>query len=404
MNNNQQPIRPLCLSFYTPPLNRPQSILIGKMIPSWMNYGLKPVIVSLESCGQWQINAPIYQIPDFKINKYLNQIPGVRNILEKKYYQKIFNITKKVIKKYNLNIIFSFANPQVSNILGAMLKEKIGIKFIAHFSDPWYDHPYKSLSGREAQRVFKLEKYIIDQSDKVIFTNQAAEKLVIKKYPVVYLAKTGVIPHCYDSKDYPNVNNINKGESIRFIISHIGSFYPERNPALLFKALKKVMIIKPELKSEIKLNLIGGAGNYNGYKLENLKQMAQDYEITDMVEIIPPVSYEESLRQMKLSDLLVVIDADIKDSPFLSSKVVDYAGSLTPIIGITPADSPTDKMLAKLGHYSFNYGQLEQLTVCLIKLITKQMKPQINQEYLAEYDVKNTTKKLIGYFQQVLNI
>src|SRR3989338_2471829 len=394
MNNNQQPINPLCLSFYTPPVVRPQSILIGKMIPAWLEAGLQPVIVSLTSCGEWPMAAPHYKIPDFKINKYLYHAPLLRNVLEKFYLIKLMSIAGQIIKQHNINLIFSFANPQISNILGAMLKEKYHLKFISHFSDPWFDSPYKSFTAREARRIARLEHYIIKNSDKVIFITEAAKKLVMKKYPHEWQKKAEVISHCFDPKDYPETK---KENSDKFLISHIGAFYPERNPELLFKALKKVVEIKPELKSKTKLNLIGGAGNYSGYKLENLKQMAQDYGIADMVEIIPPVNYEESLRQMKLSDLLVVIDADIKDSPFLTSKVVDYAGSLTAIIGITPANSPTDKMLAKLGHYSFNYNQLDQLTACLIKLMTKQIKPQINQEYLAEYDVKNTTKKLIGY-------
>lgn len=399
MNDYYPTINPLCLSFYAPPLVRPQSILIGKMIPAWLDAGLRPVIVSLTSCGEWPINLPHYKIPDFKINKYLYHVPFLRNVLEKFYLIKLMSIAGQIIKQHDLNLIFSFANPPISNILGAMLKEKYHLKFVSHFSDPWFDSPYKSFTPREAKRVARLEHYIIKNSDKVIFITEAAKKLVMKKYPSEWQKKAEVIPHCFDPKDYPS--KIAK-DSQKIIISHIGAFYQERNPHMLFAGLKAAIKLNPGLAQKIEVRLIGGASNYTGFQLDDLTKMIKDYEIAELIKIIPPVSYEESLRQMKLSDLLVVIDADIKDSPFLTSKVVDYAGSLTAIIGITPAGSPTDKMLTKLGHYSFNYNQLDQLTACLIKLITKQIKTQINQEYLAEYDVKNTTKKLIGYFGEVL--
>ena len=98
LNNNL--IKPLCLSFRTPPDLRPQAILIGKMIPEWLKQGLKPVILTYQKARAWHIEAPIYQIPAFKISRFLNKIPPVKRILRQKYYLKTVSQVSKVIKEF----------------------------------------------------------------------------------------------------------------------------------------------------------------------------------------------------------------------------------------------------------------------------------------------------------------
>jgi len=393
-------IRPLCLSFWTPPLVRPQSILIGKMIPEWLSQGLNPVIITYDVCGDWSIDLPVYKFSPYKINKYLAKIFPIRLFLRYFYFKKLFWQAKKIIKKHNINIVFSFSNPQESNILGAMLKKKLGIKFISHFSDPWYDNPYKFFSGLAGKKVLAQEKFVIKNSDKVIFTNEAAKDLVMKKYPENWTEKTGVVPHCFDLKDYPEAK---KEDSDKFIISYIGAFYKKRNPEPLLQALQKIINKRPDFIRKFKIELIGATNDYAGYNIKSIEDMAARYGLKGNVEVIPPVSYKESLKYMKLSDCLVVIDADMSGSPFLPSKVVDYAGSGNNILGITPKNSPTAQFIKDLGCKSFSYDQVDELAEYLQKLISGEINIEINREFLNKYSVQNTTVKLIKQFNEVLN-
>ena len=83
-------IKPLCLSFRTPPAVRPQSILIGKMIPEWINQGLKPVVINYDSNGDWDIDLPLYSLAQFRVNRYVNKLLPIKHFLEDRYYKKIF--------------------------------------------------------------------------------------------------------------------------------------------------------------------------------------------------------------------------------------------------------------------------------------------------------------------------
>ena len=399
------------------------------MIPEWINQGIDPVIMTYNVCGDWGINVPIYRISQFEISK--PRIPSSRsehsanlaviafwawskfvkipflgsifNLIKKKsYYNELYKIAKKIIKEHNIQIVFSFANPQESNILGAMMAKKLGVKFVSHFSDPWYDNPYKTFSKLGGKKVLALEKFIIKNSDRVIFINKTAQELVMKKYPADWFKKSLTIPHCYDLKDYPDTIN-DKPLSDKFVLSYIGAFYKERNPEPLFKALKIIIDTDKNFADKFVIKLIGAANDYAGYSAEKIENMLNAYDLRKRTEIIPPISYKESLKYMKLSDCLIVIDADMTGSPFLPSKVVDYAGSGNFIIGITPTDSPTDIFLKNLGYKSFNYNQVNELAVYLEKLILEEIKISINQNFLRKYDVRNTTAKLINIFNEVLS-
>jgi hypothetical protein len=131
--------------------------------------------------------------------------------------------------------------------------------------------------------------------------------------------------------------------------------------------------------------------------------MIEKYGIQEIVNTTPPVPYKESLALMKQADFLVVIDANFKNSPFLPSKVVDYAGTGRPVVGITPNDSPTAKILKKLGSKSFNYDQEKELADYLKKLIAGEVQAEINSDEAGKFDVKETTAKLIGIFEKILS-
>lgn len=394
----------LCLSFWTPPLVRPQSILIGKMIPEWISQGIDPVIMTYDVCGDWDIGIPIFKIPQFEVNKLI-RVPVLGNILnlfkKRGYYSKLYKEAGKLIKEHDIKIIFSFANPQESNILGAMLAKRLGIKFVSHFSDPWYDNPYKTFSKLGGKKVLILEKFIIKNSDKVIFTNKTAQELVMKKYPSEWQKKALTIPHCYDLRDYPNTAD-NKPLSSKFILSYIGAFYKERNPELLFRALKNIIDRDKNFSDKFVIKLVGATNDYAGYSVKNIESMLNNYNLEGVAEIVPPISYRESLKFMKLSDCLIVIDADMPGSPFLPSKAVDYAGSGKVIIGITPTNSPTAQFLDGLGCGSFNYEEIDKLSSYLKRLISGEIKTDLNQEFLKQFDVKDTTARLIKEFNGVL--
>lgn len=398
--NNDEKIRPLCLSFWSPPAIRPQAILIGKMLPEWIKQGISPVLITYQGGGKFQEPITTYQIPQ-PPGSFLNRIPWFRTQRDKKYYTEIVEQAEKIIKKHDLNIVYSFAKPEISNIIGAMIKEKTGIKFIAHFSDPWYDSPYYSniLRHNKAKRTLKEEEYVIKMSDKIIFIAQELKDIVMKKFPATWAEKGIIVPHCYTPEDYPNIEKKIKDE---FVISHLGIMRKQRNPEVLFKAVNFLRQTKPNIYSKIQIKLIGAINNYTNYTEKELNKLIIKYKLHDKVSIYPPVDFKESLKLMVSSDCLVVIDMD-EDCPFILSKVVDYAGSQKPIAGIMRNNNPTGQFIRSLGYKSFEYSEYKELALYIQQLITNEINPKPNQSFLEQFQVKNTTSKLINIFKEIIS-
>lgn len=392
-------IRLLCLSLWTPPLVRPQSILIGKLVPEWIRQRLKPVIINYDICGHWDIDVPIYSIPVMKTIRGARYLPLIESFQEKQYLKKIYNIVSKIVRQNQINLIFSFANPQVSNLLGAMLKERLGIKFISHFSDPFIDNPYKSFNSWQAKRVANQEKYILEQSDRAVFVNPDLKRLVLEKYSSSIQAKGEVISHCYDKRLYPKGTKSNK----RFVLSHIGAFYKRRNPEIIFKALSLLKERKKDFPKKFLLKLIGGVNDYAGYSHKSLERLIEKFQLVGIVDIIPAMSYNGSLQAMVDSDCLLLVDANIPQSPFLPSKLIDYLGSNTNVIAITPQGSPPCQVTNRLGGKSFDYSEKEALVEYLGKLIAGEASFSLNQNYAEEFDVRQISKKWLALFKEVLD-
>lgn len=390
----------LCLSLRTPPAVRPQAILIGKMVPEWIRQDVKPIIVSYDDNGDWDIGVPIHKIPPLRLGRITCRLPLVREFLEYLYYRKVCRSILSVIEKHRPDVIFSFANPQISNVIGAMLHDMTEIPYIAHFSDPWFDNPLETRSVFQRIKTRLLERYVVKHSDRVVIVNHVLRDLIMKKYPSEWSRKAVVILHCYDPADYPKES---KEPNRVFTLRYIGAFYQKRNPEPLFHAIAK-LLARPEVRARgFRLELVGADLGYAGYSKDNLTAALKKFGLEDSVAVTPAVSYPESLKLMHSADCLIVIDADIPGSPFLPCKPIDYAGSGTPIVGITPVGSPTSWFLENLGYKSFDYAHLEGLTDHLADMICGRDLPVPNTEFLEQFRVRQTTAKLIEVFKHVLN-
>lgn len=392
-------MRVLCLSFWTPPLVRPRAIMVGKIIPEFIKKGVDPIIVTYTQKEKWDIDAPLYFIPQRKITKFNSTVPIIGSafnfLSEYWYYFRMVRKIKEIGEKHQVDLICSFSNPQESNIIGALVKKYLKIPFISHFSDPWSDNPYKIFSALALKKVLSEENYVIHKSDRIIFTNDQARELVMKKYPLTLREKSRVISHCYDPDEYPAGVKI---KNTVFTLSYIGAFYKQRGPEVLFRVVRNLI----RQGYDLKLQLIGAINDYAGFSRIHLDQILREYGIEKNIEVLPVVSYKESLSFMKQADCLIVLDADMEKSPFLPSKVIEYAGSGTPVVGITPSHSPTAQFLEKIGYASFPYSDEKNVTTYLEKLIKKEIDLHLNQEYLQQFTKQSIASQFIQVFQQLV--
>lgn len=133
-------------------------------------------------------------------------------------------------------------------------------------------------------------------------------------------------------------------------LAYFGTFYANRG---LGQLLEAISVMRYRLGKDIGLDVYGEAPS-------NLHSAAKILGISDLIRILSPVPYLESLRLQSTYDGLVLNDAQAFGfgglNPFLPSKLSDYLGSGSRILALLSPGSPASSFgleyTAKLGDVS----------------------------------------------------
>jgi glycosyltransferase involved in cell wall biosynthesis len=232
------------------------------------------------------------------------------------------------------DVLVTFGQPMSVHLAGLKIKRATGVPWIAHFSDPWADSPYR-------HGVIKgwlnniMERLVISGADRLIFTSQETVELTMSKYPTPWGDKAVVIPHAYDPSRYRKTPTECDGFNLRYV----GNFYGTRTPEPLIRALITLYQDRPEILRGVCFELIG----HSESRIKIPPELPPG-----LLSICPPVDYSTSLELMRSADVLLVIDAPFERSVFLPSKLIDYIGAARPILAITPP-GPAAELVTHLG-------------------------------------------------------
>jgi hypothetical protein len=202
--------------------------------------------------------------------------------------------------------------------------------WLAHFSDPWVRNSFRT-DGPIGLRLNRaLERRVLASADRVLFTSDETMQLTMGGHPDSWRAKARVLPHAFDPALYPRVPR-GTGPRRELILRYLGTFYGPRSPEPLFRALVNLEARRPDALRGVRVEIIGSVEG------EARQTAAARSLVPGRVSIVSPVDYLTSLRLMEEADLLLIVDAPARLSPFLPSKLIDYLGARRPIFGITPA-------------------------------------------------------------------
>ena len=259
-----------------------------------------------------------------------------------------------------VDILATFGEPMSDHLVGLELKERFGLPWVAHFSDPWADNPFRSFQPLANQRNRSLELKVIEAADSVIFTSEETRQLVMRKYPQAWMGKAFVLPHSFDPNDYPSTQRCGVGGKV--VLRYLGNFYGHRTPFPLFSALERLYKSHPEILKNVQVELVGSTPSWMRWH-PVLKRLP-----SDLLTFCNPVSYQRSLELMSSADLLLVIDAPARHSVFLPSKLVDYIGSGKPIFGIVPPGA-SQILIDRLGGGTANPQKPDIIDAALLQAI-----------------------------------
>jgi glycosyltransferase involved in cell wall biosynthesis len=286
------------------------------------------------------------------------------------------------------SIIYSRATKHVSNVAGLWIKKRTGLPWIAHFSDPWLGYPMNSIQiwlGRQ------IEKRIFAEADAVVTVSRQLASHFAGLYPLA-ASKIVVIPHGYEKK-LESIPATPKCDAPRVLtILHAGSFMPGlREPTCLFRGLSHLAKRLP-LHGRIMVTLVGD-------DTRRYQEMADEFGISDLVELSDSLPFHECQKKVSSSDVLLVIDTPGFEGVFLPTKLIEYLAHRKPVIGITEHGSAVHDVLQECGLSFADIQDPESIANVFEKMLALWSDGDLDsarpcRESAESYAIENVNRKL----------
>ncbi|WP_319583458.1 glycosyltransferase [uncultured Pseudodesulfovibrio sp.] len=298
------------------------------------------------------------------------------------------------VKKGDYDLIMSFSQPHSNHLLGMRLAEKLSLPWVAFFSDPWTRNPYDQLEGKLLSYIEGLERKVFENADSLLFTSMETVDHVMDGYGEQIRKKAAVLPHCFVPDWYQKVDGARAADNGRIKMVHTGHFYRNRSPMPLFEVLKEL----EETASISKTLEVVCIGQMPSECQEWISQNGLDHLIT----VEEPVPYLDSLKRISGADWLFFVDAPSdKPSVFLPSKLVDYLGSGKPILGVTPKQGASARVLRETGNIACDLNDRESLKEVVLGIARSDL--DIRQYDNEQYSVYTISKGLMESLEDIVS-
>ncbi|MGB0980878.1 MAG: glycosyl transferase family 1 [Winogradskyella sp.] len=276
------------------------------------------------------------------------------------------------IKTNSIDTVITTGPPHSLHLIGLHLKEKLAVKWLADFRDPWTTigyHKALKLTKSSAAKHIALEKKVLQTANEIIVTSNHTKN----EFQTKTNKPITVITNGYDSHSI----QIDHKDTL-FTLSHIGSLLSDRNPVVLWEVLSELIKENLEFSKAIQLNFVGIIS-------DAVLESIYNYGLEDYVNNVGYVSHDEAIKFQMKSQVLLLIEIDSEDTKaIIPGKLFEYLISETPILAIGPVDSDIERIITTTnsGTY-FNYKEKAQLKAQL-------------ETYFEAYKTGNLKSKAIG--------
>jgi hypothetical protein len=398
------------ISYEAPPRLSAESIVAGKTLKALLSSAASAPVIDL-LCASPGDEVPVDEsledlLPDTLRVHRIDPLPrGRKTILQriiggKGGWQKEAAIKATALfpaEHKKPGIIYSRSHPPASHLvaLDLVAGPMQGVPWVAHFSDPWSQHAYyRSPVTRAA--LARYETKIMDAASRIIFVSDTLRDTMLANAPAEVKAKARVIPHPFDASLYAKafIPEPLRAETpgVRRI-AHVGDLYGLRSPATLFEAFGKLLKAQPQLPPA-ELWLVGRMD-------PAFAGLDQQHGLNSRVKQLAPVPYFQSLSVMAAADVLLAVEAPVKNSVFFPSKLVDYLGARKPIFAITPKGGQSTKLMDAWKQPWCDVNDIDGIAAVLKRIAEGDLWPAPDAQVLETYSASTIGTQVAAVFKEL---
>ena len=312
---------------------------------------------------------------------------------------------RRALKSLSLgsyDVVLTCSQPPISHLLGYDLRKTIGIPWVAYFSDPWIDGPYRQGMALRTRRYNgQLEAEVVNSADIAVYPTDEMRQLVLRKYAPSVIARSETLDHCF----VPEWYDVRRRAAIRprspVRVVHAGNFYGPRSGSMLWEVLADMRAHRGTLGRSIVFELYGEL--HDGCKSQ-VEHLVRD----GVVRLCGKVDYLTSLAVMRDADVLLLVDAPAGDgtpSIFFPSKLADYLGARKPILGVTPTAGASARILRESSNIVVDVHDRDALSDGINESVYQQCDPESNKmRSVDKYDYRSVGARLVSILESACNL
>ncbi len=260
------------------------------------------------------------------------------------------------------DLLHTRLNHPVSHQAGLLLARRIpALAWCAYFSDPWpfhlYPAPYRSQIGRLSRwRLERLLERILRTAGSSVFPAERLRDHLLCGRRARFRERAVVAAHLTNvwHRSRPQA----KGPALRIL--HTGFLMKERRIEPLLEGLRRLRERRGDVRGNLRLEFIGR------FSERSLPQAPED--LRETVIFHPYVRPEKIWDWLQEADVLLLVEADMKQGIFFPSKLADYLGAGRPILALSPEDGVAADLLAGGGGLRVGPEDVEGIARALERL------------------------------------
>ena len=298
---------------------------------------------------------------------------------------------EKYIRENEIDTIITSGPPHSLHLIGLELKQKMNLKWLADFRDPWTTigyHKSLRLSQYAAKKHKQLERQVLNTADTIIVTSKTTKA----EFQALTTKPIEVITNGFD------VEKVDKQSlDTKFSLAHIGSFLSERNPKIVWESLVELCAEIPDFKSHLEIKLIGAIS-------QEVLETIEQFGLNSYLNNLGYVSHAEAVAHQRKSQVLLLIEINSEETKsILPGKLFEYMVSERPILAIGPKDSDFAEIITNTNSgVFFEYSEKAKLKQTIQEYYNQFLvgKLQSHAVGLQQYSRKNLTQQLVELLRQ----
>ena len=293
---------------------------------------------------------------------------------------------EKYIRENEIDIIITSGPPHSLHLIGLELKQKMNLKWLADFRDPWTTigyHKSLRLSQYAAKKHKQLESQVLNSADTIIVTSKTTKA----EFKALTTKPIEVITNGFD------VEKVDKQSlDTKFSLAHIGSFLSERNPKIVWESLVELCTEIPDFKSHLEIKLIGAIS-------QEVLDTIEQFGLNSFLNNLGYVSHAEAVAHQRKSQVLLLIEINSEETKsILPGKLFEYMVSERPILAIGPKDSDFAEIITNTNSgVFFEYSEKAKLKQTIQEYYNQFLEGKLQSHAvgLQQYSRKNLTQQLV---------